>query len=97
MSSPTLTLGLPGWSWADLHDPARLAELSGLFMRELGELAPAVHERLAAHQAARGQEPADLVSSTLVAAVVRGGLSPPQEYVCTPAIFLIFNSLCTNS
>jgi NADPH-dependent glutamate synthase beta subunit-like oxidoreductase/NAD(P)H-flavin reductase len=67
-SVPILTLGLPGWTWADLHAPARLAQLHALFMDELAGLAPAVHERLAAHQAARGKEPADLVSRTLVEA-----------------------------
>ena len=31
-TGPGLTLGIPGFSWADLHQPARLAELHARFM-----------------------------------------------------------------
>src|SRR5262245_53026702 len=62
-----LRLGIDGFSWADLHKPARLAELHGLFMAELAAKAPEVHARLVAYHACRGEDMGpDAVSNVIV-------------------------------
>jgi NADPH-dependent glutamate synthase beta subunit-like oxidoreductase/NAD(P)H-flavin reductase len=66
-ASGRLELGIEGFSWADLHRPARLAELHGVFMAELAANAPEVHTRLCAYHACRGEGLApDVVSSVIV-------------------------------
>src|SRR5689334_4812700 len=66
-TGPSLTLGIAGFSWADLHKPARLAELHGLFMAGLESAAPEVHARLVAYHACRGEGMTpDAVSNVIV-------------------------------
>src|SRR5216684_3807606 len=43
-------LGLPGFSYADLHDARRLADLTAAFDRELSVADPALSARYAAHR-----------------------------------------------
>src|SRR5262245_46298937 len=64
-----LQLGIEGFTWADLHQPARLGELHSRFMAELATSAPDVHERLAAYHACRGEGMGpDAVSNIIVEA-----------------------------
>jgi NADPH-dependent glutamate synthase beta subunit-like oxidoreductase/NAD(P)H-flavin reductase len=47
-------LGLPGFTWADLFAPAKLAELHAIFLAELRDRAPETAARFAAYAAGRG-------------------------------------------
>jgi NADPH-dependent glutamate synthase beta subunit-like oxidoreductase/NAD(P)H-flavin reductase len=50
-TSPRLPqLGLPGFSWADLHDARRLADLTAAFDRALAAEDPLLHARYQAHR-----------------------------------------------
>jgi NADPH-dependent glutamate synthase beta subunit-like oxidoreductase/NAD(P)H-flavin reductase len=53
--SGDLILGIEGFTWADLHRPAKLAELHDRFMQDLRARAPEIAERLAAYHACQGQ------------------------------------------
>ena len=62
-----LQLGIEGFTWADLHQPTRLAELHGLFMSELHAKSPELHARLTAYHACRGEDMAsDAISNVIV-------------------------------
>ncbi|MBM4373801.1 MAG: FAD-dependent oxidoreductase [Deltaproteobacteria bacterium] len=50
-----LVLGVAGFAYADLFEPARLAELDGVFRAALKSEAPEVAERLEAYRACRGE------------------------------------------
>jgi NADPH-dependent glutamate synthase beta subunit-like oxidoreductase/NAD(P)H-flavin reductase len=66
-----LTLGLAGVSYADLFDPARLAELTARFEQHFLEADPAAHARFDAYRAAvagGGAVPPEQVSEALLAA-----------------------------
>jgi NADPH-dependent glutamate synthase beta subunit-like oxidoreductase/NAD(P)H-flavin reductase len=61
-----LQLGIEGFSWADLHRPAKLAILHERFMQDLRAAAPEIAERLAAYHATKGQGLAPEAVSTLL-------------------------------
>jgi NADPH-dependent glutamate synthase beta subunit-like oxidoreductase/NAD(P)H-flavin reductase len=48
-------LGISGFTWADLHQPAPLARLHELFLDELAVRAPALAERFRAYRASQGR------------------------------------------
>jgi NADPH-dependent glutamate synthase beta subunit-like oxidoreductase len=50
-----LHLGIDGFTYADLHDPQRLAELGARFDRRFAREAPAEHARFAAYRACKGE------------------------------------------
>ncbi|HEY1693715.1 MAG TPA: FAD-dependent oxidoreductase [Polyangiaceae bacterium] len=54
-ASPTMPLGLPGFTYADLHDPLRLAELAGLFDRWFSAESSEHHARFEAYRACKGE------------------------------------------
>jgi hypothetical protein len=49
-----LSLGIPGFSWADLFRPQKLAALHDLFIAELRAAAPDTAGRFDAYRASRG-------------------------------------------
>ncbi len=55
-AAPTdeLTLGIPGFAWADLFRPEKLRELDQLFLDGLAAADAALHARVAAYRADRG-------------------------------------------
>src|SRR5688572_21927116 len=53
-SPPELRLGIPGFTWPDLFDPARLAELHARFLEHLAATAPDVAARFEAYRASAG-------------------------------------------
>ncbi|HEY6459616.1 MAG TPA: pyridine nucleotide-disulfide oxidoreductase, partial [Polyangiaceae bacterium] len=54
-ASPTMPLGIPGFTYADLHDPLRLAELAGLFERWFAAESGEHHARFEAYRACKGE------------------------------------------
>ncbi len=50
-----LTLGLPGFTYADLYDPARLQDLSDRFMADLASRSPELCGAFEAYRASRGE------------------------------------------
>jgi NADPH-dependent glutamate synthase beta subunit-like oxidoreductase/NAD(P)H-flavin reductase len=50
----TLSLGIPGFSWADLFAPDRLRDLHDRFVEELAAAAPDTAARFAAYRTSRG-------------------------------------------
>jgi NADPH-dependent glutamate synthase beta subunit-like oxidoreductase/NAD(P)H-flavin reductase len=54
-SSPAMPLGVEGFTYADLHDPARLRELHELFERWFSEQSPAHHARFDAYRTCKGE------------------------------------------
>ncbi len=54
-ASPELVLGIPGFRYADLFEPARLAELSKAFERFFASSAPEAHATFEAYRACRGE------------------------------------------
>jgi hypothetical protein len=54
-SAPELTLGVPGFSYADLFEPAKLEELHGLFLRWFASEAKDASETFARYAAARAK------------------------------------------
>jgi NADPH-dependent glutamate synthase beta subunit-like oxidoreductase/NAD(P)H-flavin reductase len=63
---PSPLPGLPGWTWADLHDPRGLERLHGEFVRRLAFADPALAARFAAYRAAADRTPAVEASALLV-------------------------------
>src|SRR5437763_6075951 len=57
--SSELLLGIPGFRYLDLHDAARLADLTRAFEDFLGAADPALFERYQAHKAAPLHGPAE--------------------------------------
>jgi NADPH-dependent glutamate synthase beta subunit-like oxidoreductase/NAD(P)H-flavin reductase len=53
-SNPGLTLGVPGFVYADLYLPERLKTLADLFYAELAETAPEIHQELSEYIDSRG-------------------------------------------
>jgi NADPH-dependent glutamate synthase beta subunit-like oxidoreductase/NAD(P)H-flavin reductase len=51
----SLTLGVPGFAYADLYDPRRLAELHGVFDRWFAAWNPEAHARFGAYRASQGE------------------------------------------
>jgi hypothetical protein len=49
-----LTLGIPGFSYVDLYDPARLRDLSACFDRQLAEETPELFEEFASYRSTQG-------------------------------------------
>jgi hypothetical protein len=68
-------LGRPGYRFADLFVPARLAELDGEFRRTLAEADPALAERFEAYRAGATLAPPE--DSELLIAV--GGAQSPVD------------------
>ncbi|MFO0637759.1 MAG: FAD-dependent oxidoreductase [Polyangiaceae bacterium] len=54
-SAPELTLGVPGFSYADLFEPAKLEELHGLFLRWFASEAKDASETFARYAACQGK------------------------------------------
>ena len=50
-----LELGIPGFAWADLHSPAKLAELAKAFDRFFEERSPEGYARFDAYRKAKGE------------------------------------------
>jgi NADPH-dependent glutamate synthase beta subunit-like oxidoreductase/NAD(P)H-flavin reductase len=67
MPAPELRLGIPGFTYADLHRPQRLADLMRQFEGELKASDPAAWERLSAWRAAPDARDAAAVSETILA------------------------------
>jgi NADPH-dependent glutamate synthase beta subunit-like oxidoreductase/NAD(P)H-flavin reductase len=64
-----LRLGIPGFTYADLFDPARLADLTARFDAWLRDESPSAHATFDAYRACRGEGMApEAVSSALIAA-----------------------------
>ncbi len=55
MTAPALTLGLPGYTFDSLFDPARLASLSADFDAWFARRAPEAHATFAAYRACKGE------------------------------------------
>ena len=53
--TPDMLLGLPGFRFRDLFDPARLRDLDEAFRARLAETDPATHALYTAYRAARGE------------------------------------------
>src|SRR3984957_16813778 len=54
-SSPTMPLGIQGFTYADLYEPAKLHELHDLFDRWFAEESPDHHARFAAYRLCTGE------------------------------------------
>jgi hypothetical protein len=54
-ASPTMPLGIDGFTYADLHDPARLHALHDLFDGWFAAEAPGPHAQFAAYRASKGE------------------------------------------
>src|SRR5579859_4776760 len=54
-ASPMMPLGVPGFRYADLHDPAKLAELTALFDRFFAAESPEMHARFEAYRVSKGE------------------------------------------
>ncbi|MEY2697096.1 MAG: hypothetical protein RL333_1234 [Pseudomonadota bacterium] len=52
----TLTLKLPGFSYIDLYDPARLAELTSVFEHELQKRCASLYQRYVAYRNGKGED-----------------------------------------
>ena len=65
-----LVLGVPGFAYADLFDPARLADLTAAFDRHLAAADPAAHAAFARYRDAKGEGlgPVETSSALLAAA-----------------------------
>ena len=63
---PSPLPGLPGWTWADLHDPTGLERLHGEFIGRLEAADPALAARFAAYRASGGKAPAAEASALLI-------------------------------
>jgi NADPH-dependent glutamate synthase beta subunit-like oxidoreductase/NAD(P)H-flavin reductase len=55
LASPTMPLGIEGFTYADLHEPAKLRALHDLFDRWFAGQAPEPHAQLAAYRACKGE------------------------------------------
>ncbi len=67
--SDKATLGIPGFSFVDLHDPHKLAELYALWDARFRESDPAAHATFAAYRACKGSGMGpEAVSEALLAA-----------------------------
>ena len=68
-SDPDRTLGIPGFTFGDLFEPARLADLHGEFERWFARTAPEAHARFDAYRACKGEGmTAEAKSEALLAA-----------------------------
>jgi len=68
-AGPELRLGVPGFVYKDLYDPARLADLHAAFEAEFAERAPEAHARFDAYRRVRGEGMTpEQVSEALLAA-----------------------------
>src|SRR5579864_3510021 len=54
-STPSMALGVDGFTYADLYDPARLAELYDVFDAWFSRESASLHARFAAYRACKGQ------------------------------------------
>jgi NADPH-dependent glutamate synthase beta subunit-like oxidoreductase/NAD(P)H-flavin reductase len=52
--SPTMALGIPGFTYADLYEPAQLAKLLRVFDRFFAEASPAHHAKFEKYRACKG-------------------------------------------
>ncbi len=57
---PTLQLGIPGFTYSDLYQPEKLAELHSLFLTEIAAKDSTLHSRWQAYSAAGTLEPISL-------------------------------------
>jgi len=55
LASPTMPLGIEGFTYADLHEPARLRALHDLFDGWFAAQAPDAHAQFAAYRACKGE------------------------------------------
>ncbi|MDZ7736548.1 MAG: hypothetical protein U5P41_10930 [Gammaproteobacteria bacterium] len=55
-AAPPLKLGIPGFAYADLHDPARLGELLEVFDREAAASHPELFAEFQAYRQSRGKD-----------------------------------------
>jgi NADPH-dependent glutamate synthase beta subunit-like oxidoreductase/NAD(P)H-flavin reductase len=67
IAAPEPTLGIPGFTWADLFAPEKLAELHQIFRQELAAAAPEAAARFEAYAACAGEGMApEAISDVLV-------------------------------
>jgi NADPH-dependent glutamate synthase beta subunit-like oxidoreductase/NAD(P)H-flavin reductase len=68
--SPTMPLGIAGFTYADLYDPERLRDLHDLFDRYVASEAPGLHAQFEAYRACKGvgMSPVQQSEALLVAA-----------------------------
>jgi NADPH-dependent glutamate synthase beta subunit-like oxidoreductase/NAD(P)H-flavin reductase len=66
---PDLSLGVPGFTFADLHDPERLGSLYDRFCEEVAAADPALWEKWDAHRRAPGELPPPIQLSNLLVAM----------------------------
>jgi NADPH-dependent glutamate synthase beta subunit-like oxidoreductase/NAD(P)H-flavin reductase len=71
-ATPSLSLGLTGFTFADLHQPERLLALLAAFEAELADTAPALHAAYQAYRRGQGAGMTEAETSALLLA-----LAPP--------------------
>jgi NADPH-dependent glutamate synthase beta subunit-like oxidoreductase/NAD(P)H-flavin reductase len=85
--TPELTLGVPGFTYAGLFDPARLADLSQHFETWFATRAPEAHAIFAAYRACKGEGMAPTaVSTALLAAAPHVGAYVAELFGVVPEV-----------
>src|SRR5688572_4878108 len=69
--APLLELGIPGFTFADLYEPAGLARLFDAFVQKLEQDEPALATSYRAHLQSKGELPTGLAKSELLIALGR--------------------------